>query len=117
MGKGVAEIASLLVLWETGTIDEVVFSFLVLVMFCYILFMPPVISFAVSRASRKSDLPSHLDDIPVGVIGFALEDLTVDDLLDRSRSHPDPSVTVREFTERWIVPHQHDYVVAEIRSG
>ena len=112
MGK-VAEIALLLVLWETGTIDEVVFSFLVLVMFCYVLFMPPVISFAVSRASRKSDLPSHLDDIPVGVIGFALEDLTVDDLLDRSRSHPDPSVTVREFTERWIVPHQHDYVVAE----
>ncbi|MCY3691356.1 MAG: cation:proton antiporter, partial [Chloroflexi bacterium] len=43
MGKGVAEIALLLVLWETGTIDEAVFSFLVLVMFCYILFMPSVI--------------------------------------------------------------------------
>ncbi len=113
MGKGVAEIALLLVLWETGTIDEVVFSFLVLVMFCYILFMPPVITFAVNRASRKPDLPTHLDDIPAGVIGFALEDITVDDILDRSRNHPDPSVTVREFTERWIVPHQHDYVVAD----
>lgn len=113
MGKGVAEIALLLVLWETGTIDEAVFSFLVLVMFGYILFMPPVISFAVNRASRKPDLPTHLDDIPIGVIGFALEDITVDDILDRSRNHPDPSVTVREFTERWIVPHQHDYVVAD----
>jgi len=113
MGKGVAEIALLLVLWETGTIDEVVFSFLVLVMFCYILFMPPVITFAVGRASRKPDLPTHLDDIPTGVIGFALEDITVDNILDRSRHHPDPSVTVREFTERWIVPYQHDYVVAD----
>ena len=113
MGKGVAEIALLLVLWETGTIDEVVFSFLVLVMFGYILLMPPMISFAVNRASRKPDLPTHLDDIPAGVLGFALEDITVDDILDRSRNHPAPSVTVREFTERWIVPHQHDYVVAE----
>ena len=113
MGKGVAEIALLLVLWETGTIDEVVFSFLVLVMFCYILFMPPVISFAVKRASRKPDLPTSLDDIPVGVIGFALDDITVDDILDRSRSHPDSEVTVREFAERWLVPHQHDYVVAD----
>ena len=60
MGKGVAEIALLLVLWDSGVIDEVVFSFLVLVMFCYILFMPPVISFAVSRASRRDDLPDEL---------------------------------------------------------
>ena len=36
MGKGVAEIALLLVMWNSGIIDEVVFSFLVLVMFCYI---------------------------------------------------------------------------------
>ena len=113
MGKGVAEIALLLVLWETGAIDEVVFSFLVLVMFCYILFMPPVITFAVGRASRNPNLPTHLDDIPAGVIGFALDNITVDDILDRSRHHPDSSVTVREFTERWIVPHQHDYVVAD----
>ncbi len=113
MGKGVAEIALLLVLWETGTIDEVVFSFLVLVMFGYILLMPPVITFAVGRASRKPDLPDHLDDIPAGVVGFALDDMTVDDILDRSRSHPDPSVSVRDFAERWVVPHQHDYVVAE----
>ena len=113
MGKGVAEIALLLVLWETGTIDEVVFSFLVLVMFCYILFMPPVITFAVNRASRQSNLPAHLDDIPAGVIGFALADITVDDILDRSHAFPGPSLTVRDFTERWIEPHQHDYVVAE----
>ena len=114
MGKGVAEIALLLVLWETGTIDEAVFSFLVLVMFCYILLMPPVITFAVGRASKKPDLPKSLDDIPSNVAGFTLdENMTVDAILDRSRTHPDPSLSVRDFTERWIVPHQHDYVVAE----
>ena len=54
MGKGVAEIALLLVLKELAIINEIVFSFLVLVMFCYILFMPPLISFTVSRASRTT---------------------------------------------------------------
>ncbi len=113
MAKGVAEIALLLVLWDSGVIDEVVFSFLVLVMFCYILFMPPVISFAVSRASRRQDLPEELTDIPHGVVHFALDNITVDDILDRSRRHPDPSVTVRDFTDRWTMPNQHDYVVVE----
>ena len=113
MGKGVAEIALLLVLWETGTIDEAVFSFLVLVMFCYILFMPPVITFAVSRASRKPDLPADLHDIPSGVNRFALNGVTINDILDRSHQHPGPSVTLRAFAERWLVPHQHHYVVVD----
>ena len=113
MGKGVAEIALLLVLWDSGVIDEVIFSFLVLVMFCYILFMPPVISFAVGRASRRKDLPEELTDVPHGIVHFALDNITVDDILDRSHRHPDPSVTVRDFTERWTMPHQHDYVVVE----
>ena len=106
MGKGVAEIALLLVLWDSGVIDEVVFSFLVLVMFCYILFMPPVISFAVSRASRRPDLPDELNDIPQGIARFALDNITIDDILDRGRNHPDPSVTVRDFTDRWTMPNQ-----------
>ena len=113
MGKGVAEIALLLVLWDSGVIDEAVFSFLVLVMFCYILFMPPVISFAVRRASRRGDLPDELTDIPQGIAHFALDNITVDDILDRTRRHPDPSVTVRDFTDRWTMPNQHDYIVVE----
>ena len=113
MGKGVAEIALLLVLWDTGVLDEAVFSFLVLVMFCYILFMPPVISYAVNRASRRSDLPEELTDVPHGIVHFALDNITVDDILDRTRRHPDPSVSVRDFTDRWTMPNQHDYVVVE----
>ena len=113
MGKGVAEIALLLLMRESAIINEAIFSFLVLVMFCYILFMPPVISYAVNRASRRTDLPTELDDIPQGIVRFALEDITVNDILDRTRRHPDLSVSVRTFTERWTVPRQHDYVVAD----
>ena len=113
MGKGVAEIALLLVLRETGTINEAVFSFLVLVMFGYILLMPSVISYAVRRASNTLAPNTHVGDIPRGVTRFALNEITVDDILDRSRHHPSPSLSVRDFTERWTIPRQHDYVVVD----
>lgn len=113
LGKGVAEIALLLVLWESGVIDEAVFSFLVLVMFGYIVVMPPVISFAVNRASRRSDLPDELDDIPQGIPLFALDDLTVDDILDRTQSHPQSDLSVGDLSANWISSRQHDYVVVE----
>ena len=113
MGKGVAEIALLLVLRETGIIDEVVFSFLVLVMFCYILLMPSVISFAAGRASRSLTPESTVDDIPQGIIRFVLHDIKVEDILDRNHPHPDTSLSVRDFTANWATPNQHDYVVLD----
>ena len=113
MGKGVAEIALLLVLRESGAISEAIFSFLVLVMFCYILFMPQAISFAVSRASRAVAPGTNLRDVPSSTVLFALDDVTVDDILDRTRHLPGVSVSVREFTERWALPQQYDYVVVD----
>ena len=47
MSKGVAEIALLLVLLESGVIQQDVFSLFVLIMFGYILLMPPVIEFTI----------------------------------------------------------------------
>lgn len=113
MGKGVAETALLLVLWDSGVIDEGVFSFLVLVMFGYIFVMPPVISYTVNRASRRADLPNELDDIPRGIVRFALDDITVDDILDRTQRHPSPALSVGNLAEHWISSQQHDYVVVE----
>ena len=113
MGKGVAEIALLLVLRESGIISEAIFSFLVLVMFCYILFMPPAISYTVNRASRRVSPSTNLRNIPSGTVLFALDDVTVDDILDRTRRLPNVSVSVREFTERWAIPQQYDYVVVD----
>ena len=113
MGKGVAEIALLLVLRESGAVSESLFSFLVLVMFGYILLMPTVISFTVNYASRRLAPDARIHDVPSGVIRFPLNETTVDDIMDRGRSHPDPSLSVREFTEQWTVPRQHDYVLVD----
>ena len=81
-------------------------------MFGYILLTPPAINLVVrrARASASRDVPEHL---PPSLARFALDDIHVDDILDRRRGYPDPSLSVRAFADRWIVPHQQDYVIAE----
>ena len=111
MGKGVAEIALLLVMRESGYLDEVFFSFLVLVMFIYILAMPAAISFTVNRASLRLAPGTRVYDVPRNVFRFALAEITVNDILDRGRPYPDSSLSVHDFTDRWTIPNQHDYVV------
>ena len=44
---------------------------------------------------------------------FALEDVRVQDILDRSRTYPEKSLSVKAFAETWLFPEQHDYVVVE----
>ena len=112
MAKGVAEVALLLVLLETGVIGRDLFSLLVLIMFGYILLTPPAINLVIrrTRASASQDVPERL---PPSLARFALTDIHVDDILDRRRGYPDPSLSVRAFADRWIVPHQQDYVIAE----
>ena len=112
MAKGVAEIALLLVLLEIGIIGDDVFSLLVLIMFAYILLAPSVINYAINRTrpSEKTTLPGT---IPASLARFALDDITVNDILDRTRSYPKPHLTVRSFVDRWITPQQHDYLVVE----
>ena len=112
LAKGVAEVALLLVLFETHVIEQDVFSLLMLIMFVYILLMPPVISFAVNRAKtpESSALP---ETIPPSLARFTLDDATVQDILDRSWNYPESTLSVRNFADRWTVPHQQDYVVVE----
>lgn len=111
MAKGVAEIAVLLVLLEHGIIGPDIFSLFVLIMLAYILLAPPVIGFAVSRAEvSDSFVPS--DPLPPSMIRFALDNITVSDIIDRTHPCPGPDVTVRDFADRWIMPGQQDYVVA-----
>ena len=112
MAKGVAEIALLLLLLQTGAIDKGVFSLLVLVMFGYILLTPMGISYALRRL-RHADEVSPDGRTPPSLGRFALEGIMVNDILDRSRSYPGPSLTVRAFAERWLLPEQHDYVVVD----
>ena len=117
MAKGAAEIALLLVFFNAGIIEQDLFSLLVLIMFGYILLMPSAISYAVDRATRmpkepveKWPLPASL---PPNLLRFALDTITVRDVLDPTRHFPQSSVTVRDFADRWVVPHQQDYVVLD----
>ena len=112
MAKGVAEIALLLLLFQTGAIGEGVFSLMVLVMFGYLLLTPMGISFALKRLKRSEEaIPS--EEAPPSMDRFALDDVTVEEILDRSRIYPDQSITVKAFAETWLISEQHDYVVVD----
>ena len=110
MAKGVAEIALLLVLFHSGAIERGVFSLLVVLMFGYILLTPLGISAALRRLER-SDHVAPSDELPPSLGRFALDGLRVRDVLDRSRIHPDQSLTVTSFAQSWLLPDHHDYVV------
>ena len=112
MAKGVAEVALLLVLLETGIIGPDIFSLLVLVMLAYILFAPPLISLAIQRAGKSAG-PEPGEALPLSLARFVLEDFVVGDVINPSTSHPTPEVTLRDFADQWVNPLQQDYVVAE----
>ena len=115
MAKGVAEIALLLLLLNSGAIDKGVFSLMVVVMFGYILLTPMGITFALRRL-KPSEAVTPEGQVPPSLFRFALEGIKVQDILDRSRSHPEHSLTVKAFAETWLLPGQHDYVVVEQRK-
>ncbi len=112
MGKGVAEIALLLVLFETDVISQGVFSLLVITMFGYILLMPPVISMAVSKAKMPEEMSQPGTMMP-SFARHALAGVMVDSVMDRSRAYPDPDVSVDSFLSEWLVPGQTEYLIMD----
>ncbi|MCY4612154.1 MAG: cation:proton antiporter [Nitrospira sp.] len=112
MAKGVAEMALLLVLLEIDMIGHAVFSLLVLIMLAYILLTPLAIRAVVNRV-KLSDAVRLPESLPPSLARFALDDITVGDILDRTRPYPDPAMSVRAFADQWIVPHQQDYAVVD----
>lgn len=112
MAKGVAEIALLLLLLYTDAIDKGVFSLMVVVMFGYIILTPMGITFSLRKLRHAESVTSD-GQAPPSLIRFALEGIQVQDILDRSRSYPEHSLTVKSFAETWLLPEQHDYVVVE----
>ena len=111
MGKGVAEIALLLVLLETHVIGEDIFSLLAIIMFGYILLMPPVIGLAVTRARMPEGARSQI--VLPSFARRALQGVTVTSVMDRTRRYPGPDLTVDEFLNDWVVPNETDYLIAE----
>ena len=115
MAKGITEVALLLVLVESGMIGRELFSLLMLVMFAYAIVSPILIRYVVRR-TKVSKHTGSFSRMPSLMVRFALTDITVDDILDRHTEFPGPDISVREFSEQWVVPHQHEYVVARERE-
>ena len=112
MGKGVAEIALLLVLFETGVISQGVYSLLTITMFGYILLMPPAISLAVSKAKVPEETSQPQTIVPA-FARHALAGVIVSSVMDRTRSYPDPDLPVSSFLDDWLVPNQTDYLIMD----
>ncbi len=112
MAKGVAEIALLVVMLNNGVIEQNVFSLLVLIMFGYILLMPHAISFAVKGAKMRA--PVTLPEaMPPSFARYALEGVLLGAVVDRTRTYPTSSISVKSFVDEWTVPGEHDYVVMD----
>lgn len=117
MAKGAAEIALLLLFFNAGIIKQDLFSLLVLIMFGYIILMPPAISYTVRRATRTPQEPSKAapmpDFLPPNLLRFALDAVTVRDVMSSINHYARPAMSVRDFADRWVVPQQQDYVVVD----
>ena len=112
MAKGVAEIALLILLLHAGAIDEGIFSLMLLIMFGYILLTPMGMTYAL-RKLRRANGVGRDHPVPPSLVRFALDGVRVRDVLDTSRRHPEKSLTVRAFTDNWLSPEQHDYVIED----
>ena len=112
MAKGVVEIALLLVMVEEGAITKELFSLFTIIMLGFILVVPQAISFTVKRA-RVGERPQVPNAVVPSFARYALDEFTVDDVLDPGRRFPPDTATVKNFTEQWVTPEQHDYVVAD----
>ena len=112
MAKGVAEIALLVVLFETGVIGGDIFSLLVFVMFAYLLLSPPAMNLAIGKAKQPQQEAQPMA-VPPSFARHALEGVLVNSVMDWTRSYPGPGMPVMRFVDRWIVSHQPDYLVVE----
>jgi Kef-type K+ transport system membrane component KefB len=110
MGKGVVEIALLLVMLDIGAISPELFSLLTLLMVCFILLAGPAISIAIRRtkAIEKPKLPRLV--VP-SFARYVKYTAAVKDIMNKSRQFPSVKMSVQEFIDMWVVPEQQHYVV------
>ena len=120
MGKGVVEIALLLVMLNIEVngepiISRELFSLLIVTMLGFIFLVPPIMGVAIRRVgtSEKPTLPSVL--VP-SFARYALDTVTVENVIDKGRQFPTESISVQKFVDFWVVPDQQDYVVVS-QSG
>ncbi len=115
MGKGVVEIALLVVMLNMGAISREIFSLLTLIMICFLLLVPPLMGHAIDRAERlkATGTPSLPKVVVPSFAQYALDNKTAQDILDRSRQFPSAGITIQKFIDLWAAPEQPDYVVVD----
>jgi Kef-type K+ transport system membrane component KefB/CBS domain-containing protein len=113
MGKGVVEIALLVVMLNLGAISQELFSLLILIMICYLLIVPPVMGRAIDRAEHIAEAkgPKLPKFVVPSFARYALDNKTVQDILDRGRQFPSSGITIQKFIDLWASSDQSDYVV------
>ena len=112
MAKGVAEIALLLVLFESGVIGKDIFSLFVLMMFGYIVLMPQAIDLAISK-TKKTHRPKLPNSVPLSFARRAMPDITVNHVMDSTRTYPNSALSAEDFINDWSMPNQRDYLVVD----
>jgi Kef-type K+ transport system membrane component KefB len=115
MGKGVVEIALLVVMLNMGAISQELFSLLVLIMICFLLIVPPVLGRAIDRAERVAaeGSPKLPKFVVPSFARYALDNKTVQDIMDRGRQFPNSGITIQKFIDLWASSDQSDYVVTK----
>ena len=115
MGKGVVEIALLVVMLNTGVISQELFSLLILVMICYLLVVPPIMGWAIDHAKHVAGekAPKLPRFVVPSFAPYALDDKTVQDVLDRGRQFPTSDISIQKFVDLWASSDRSDYVVVK----
>lgn len=109
MGKGVAELALLVVMVEAGVIGQPLFALLSVVMLGYILLAPAGISWTARRARAGA---GQVRPVPPSYARYALTGLTAADAMGHETSLPHEGLTVAAFMERWTEGGRREYAVA-----
>ena len=85
---------------------------MLLIMFGYILLTPMGMTYAL-RKLRRADGVGRDHPGPAVARALRIGWRARADVLDTSRRHPEKSLTVRAFTDNWLCPEQHDYVIED----
>jgi Kef-type K+ transport system membrane component KefB len=110
MGKGVVEIALLLVMLDREAISPQLFSLLILIMLCFIFLVPPALGAAI-RSTKASENPTSPKFVVPSFARHAFETVVVKEIMEESQRFPTADLSVQKFLDYWVVPDQQDYVV------
>ena len=110
MGKGVVEIALLLVMLDREAISPQLFSLMTLIILFFIFSVPPVMGAAIRR-TKASEKPASPKFVVPSFARHAFDMVVVKEIMEGNQKHPPDNLNVQKFLDYWVVPDQQEYVV------